>query len=371
MNKIILCSAGLILAASSAAAAPFFAIGDNAQLFLTGKASVRFDDNILTSNALKISDTIFEVTPGIDLEIGKNAQFKSKFSFTESFTRYEKTAGLNTELGSFSLLSTYENGKTSAEFDASLRQLNQNTPTSGVTGGLLRRNETSAGAKAQIVLTPKSELGVGFGYDRINYKAAGLVNSKIYTVPVNYYHELTPKIDGSVGVRYRLTQLASTPDSSDYYYNVGLRGEYTPKLRGTFSVGYDQRSIKGGKDESSIGLDSSLTYDFSPKTKATLVVSNDFGSASAGQSQEIFSLSAGIQSELGAQWIGFGNISYNSINYAGPRKDDFNQVTVGATYLVNEMFSVSGTYSYKKNSSNVAGQDYTVNVFAVSASVRY
>ena len=65
--------------AAAVQAAPFMAIGDGAELFLTGKLGVRSDDNVLLANRAE-SDLIFEFAPGVDLTFGKGAQLQGVLS---------------------------------------------------------------------------------------------------------------------------------------------------------------------------------------------------------------------------------------------------------------------------------------------------
>ncbi len=53
------------LSAAPAFAAPFLAIGDNAELFLTGRTEVRYEDNVTFSSSDELEDEAFEVTPGV------------------------------------------------------------------------------------------------------------------------------------------------------------------------------------------------------------------------------------------------------------------------------------------------------------------
>lgn len=48
------------LAATPAFAAPFLAIGDNAELFLTARSEARYEDNLTFLSSNELQDTIFE-----------------------------------------------------------------------------------------------------------------------------------------------------------------------------------------------------------------------------------------------------------------------------------------------------------------------
>ncbi len=99
-------------------AAPFMAIGDGAELFLTGTIGVRSDDNIFLASKAE-SDLIFDVAPGVSLEFGKNAQLKGALTLTDTFSNYSDNSSLNTQLFSGAFRSNYDDGKLKLGFNLS------------------------------------------------------------------------------------------------------------------------------------------------------------------------------------------------------------------------------------------------------------
>src|SRR5437870_3199696 len=85
---------------SSVYAAPFLAIGDNAELFLTGSAGVSYNDNIFLADSGpgKESDEIINFTPGINLEFGKESLVKGTMSISESLSTYLDHSEMNSQL---------------------------------------------------------------------------------------------------------------------------------------------------------------------------------------------------------------------------------------------------------------------------------
>jgi hypothetical protein len=375
MKKLVLGAVALTTLAGTAFAA--FSLGNNATVFFTGNFGVRYDDNIQLGDGTinpKISDTIFEFDPGLELDLGKpQANFSATLAFVESLTRYVDTTNLDAELASINLKSAYNApGKYTSGFHAGYSQFNQNTPISGVPG-LLRRNVTNVGGDVKYDLTAKSQLGVGLSYDQTDYKTAGLSNSKIYTVPVNYYYPITEKLFLTPGIRYRKTQLSAPgTDFTDYYYSLGLVRDIDPLLTGTFSIGLNHRQPQVGKTESSIGLDSSLAYKYTEKTNLTFKLSNDFGNASVGTSQQTLTIGGGVNHVFAPDWSGSANINYSSTKYAGTRKDEYWDFDLSAQYTVNRYWSLSLSYDYKDNSSSLGGANtYKDNLLSLKASVRY
>lgn len=166
MNYLVRGLTASVLLGSSAVAAPFLAIGDSAELFLTGSLGVRHDDNIFLG-ANKVSDTIFDVAPGFDLTFGKNALTQGSLAYTETFSRYSDNTRLDTELSSVVFTSKYDDEKLKLSFDGSFKQLNQNTrDTAQQTGDdglpvLSRRDELKLAGKSEVSISQKTSVAAG------------------------------------------------------------------------------------------------------------------------------------------------------------------------------------------------------------------
>ena len=291
----------------SAFAAPFCAIGDNAELFLTGQAGVRFDDNILLSpgGPNKKSDTILSFTPGLELDFGKDSLIKGILSVSETFTNYMSHSEFNTQLTSLNFKADYSGSeKTRVGTNAFYNQFDQTTYAANGTN--VRRNVYGGGVDGEYSLSPKTSFGSGISFSRTEYVQSGDVGSKDYGIPLNVYYGITPKVDLSAGLTYSRSDLDNGLSYDDYYYNIGARGEFTPKLKGNFSIGYDDRKGSGGagaKDNSSVAFHSGLTYAYSEKTTMTLNADKGFTNASSGTStQKNTGVSLGAQTDISAAW---------------------------------------------------------------------
>ena len=359
----------------SAWAAPFLAIGDNAELFLTGSAGVRYDSNILLApDSLRKDDTVSQIVPGFDLEFGKDSLIKGSLTGQETLNSYYKHSELNTQLGAVAFNSTFDNGKLKLGANAGYTQLDQNTYAANGTN--LRRDLTNAGVTGEISISDKTSIGSGVSYAETRYlNGTGSVNEKDYTVPVNVYYGITPKVDLSSGVTYTRSDLANGIKYDTYYYNVGARGEFTPKLSGNFSIGYNDRNGKGATatDSSGLGLQTGLAYAYTEKTQFTLNASRDFGNGASGDSQEQTSVTLGGQTNLASDWQVNADLTYRLIDYkqAGSPSANYYEATVGATYVINANLSVNGSYLFRGNQSDLSNQGFTDNVLALSITGRY
>lgn len=360
---------------ATASAAPFMAVGDGAELFVTGTVGVRADDNIFLSNNAT-SDTIFDINPGVELTFGKDAQVKGSLTLVDAFANYSSNSSLNTNLFSGDFGSNFDDGKMKLGFNAGFHELNQNTVDVRSVGRLIRRDVFSVGGKAETAISEITAVAAGLSFTHTNYKRAGYGDSDDYTLPLDFYYKWTPKVDLSAGYRYRSYQTTVGPDSKDNFFNVGARGEFSPKLKGQFAVGYFQRRLSRGASENMLGADASLTLEVSPKSSLQLGASSSPDTSPQGAQQKNYSINGALTTNISEQWSVNAGLSYRAIAYqssttAVGRTDDYVEGALGATYVINAYTRLVGAYAYRHNGSKLAGGDFTNNVFSVAASLRY
>lgn len=363
--RIALVSAAL---GSAAHAAPFLAIGDGAELFVTGTLGVRSDDNIFLSGN-EVSDTIFDINPGVEITFGKDAALKGALTLVDSFANYSDNSKLNTNLFSGDFRANYDDGKLKLKFNTGFHELNQN---SADIQGLTRRDQFVIGTGAEVEISQITSVGAGVNFDHTNYKRRTYGDSDDLTVPVNFYYKWTPKVDLSLGYRYRNyeTTAPGSLDSNDHYFNIGARGEFTPKLTGQVSAGVTNRELSNGDSKSLPGFEASLTYALTPKTTLQFGGSNDFGTSPQGQQQKNLAFNGSVAINIDEQWSVNGGLSYRAIGY-DTRTDDYFEGSLGANYILNAYVKLNASYVYRSNSSAALGGDFTNNVFSISASLRY
>ncbi len=367
--KIALLSTGLGL--SFAKAAPFMAVGDNAELFLTGAATLQSDDNIYLDASNAKSDTVYSFTPGVDLVFGKGSITTGNAYFKEEIRRYGSNSNQNTELASLGIKTSYDNGVTKAGFNAAYTELAQNDNDVRATGTIVHRNLTNVAANLEFGFSEKTSLGTGISFDRTDYGPSTYSDSNIWSLPVDVYFKASPKLDWSLGYRYRSSQLSGKGiDSTDHFLNLGARGEFSPKLTGQIRFGYTRRSLDVGGDENLFGVDGNLKYDFSEKTSYRFNIGNDFGSSGTGDSTKNFSLGLNASNKMSEQWSFTGGLSYRKIDYA-KRSDDYIEGLLSVTYSLNAMVNFGASYTYRNNTSDLASAEFTNSVFSVGANIRY
>jgi hypothetical protein len=362
---------------SSSFAAPFLAIGDNAELFATADAIAAYNDNIfLSASGNEEEDVVFTFRPGFDLQFGKDSLLKGNLVGTGTFTSYSDNSDLNNQLLGLGGSGSYSNGNLSLAANASFNELDQPTvdAVSGTT--LIERDVTAAGINGELAFSEKISAGAGVSYTDTNYEDVAYTDQQNYTVPVNVYYELTPKVDLSAGVRYTRVELdgAGVDHYDDFYYNVGARGAFTPKLSGDFSVGYTTRDASSGADpDGAIGATASLAYAYSDKTLLSLLLGRNFNNSSTGASYENSEITLRAVSAITVDWRLNASITYRELDYqATNQTEDYIEGSVGATYIINNHLSAGLTYTYRdKSSDGGALSEFKNNVVSLSLSARY
>lgn len=370
-SYLLLASAVALGAVSRASAA--YPIADGAELYLTLRGAVQANDNIfLGTSGNETSDTIIEVTPGIEVLFGQTSLSPSSFTLTETFKNYADEGDLDTSLTTLDYRTAFDDGKLKLNLDAGYQQLDQ--ATRDVRGaGLIRRDVTRGGVVGESNLTFRSSLRAGVTYNETDYSPTSFADLRTVQIPINYYYELTPLVDASVGFRYKDNKLGNNrPDSNEYIYSVGVRGEVAPKLTGELSAGFHQFRPDAGKDAETFGLASNFSYAYSPKTTLSFGASNDYGFSSVGDTYRNFGITFGATATVSSQLSINALVGYNKYSYeTTTQKDDFISGQLSANYAVNEKFSVIGTYLYADNDSSLPVSTFSSNILNLAGSLRF
>lgn len=352
-------------------------IGDEAELFVTGVASAAYNDNIFLAGSNAKADEIFDISPGLSYEFGKNhALTVGKLAAFEDFQFFGSHSKLNNQFFNAATNVTYDDQKDKVTFDGSFYQTDQAQRDISNNAFLVNRDVSHVDAADEVQLGDnKSSFSAGVVWDDTSYKRAGYVGLDTVSIPVNYYLKLEPKLDISAGFRYRNSNLGvGGIDSQDYYYNVGARGEFTPDLSGQFDIGYSQQQMKIGSNHNGLGADSTFTYTYSPATSFNFGANDDFGYDATGAAYRLLSPFVGYLTALDATWSFNARVSYGRYSYlifAQSRQDNFYTAQAGITHIVNGYLIVSALYSHNENDSNLSAFNFKNNVFTISASLHY
>ncbi len=341
---------------------PEMKFGDNAELFLTGTASIGYDDNIFLSSGSKTGDTIFNFAPGIDLPFGTSSTLSGDFLARVDFLEYAEHSAEDAILPDIRFSSKYDAGKTKFNVTASYQDVAQNNATIRLNGLVVQTDLTNIFVYGESGLTEKTSVGVGVKYNDTTYNQPQFDDSSTWSVPVDIYYGFSPKTSVSMGYRYSDSTVSGNGvDNSDNFFNVGARGEFTPLLTGQFRIGYDELEYAhGGSKSSQLGVDSTFVYTYSPKTTYTLGINNFFANSGIGVVTRDLNVAISGTTAVTNEWSVTPTIGYSHVAYPGTpeRIDNVWQVQVALSYAINAYSTVTMAVAANDDNSNLPGVSF-------------
>jgi len=376
LQKRILISTGVLLFTGCILRAdPLLSFGPDIPLFTTGSVTVRHDDNVFLTESGRKADTLYVLDPGLDMHVNGSGGSAS-LTYDEQFVRYGSNTSLNDNLANVVALLTFQDATSQVSLQAGFVQMDESSIGSENIDQTVKHSTSSASLGGEWEVTAKSLVGVGLDFSRTMFPEAGFIDGDAWSVPVDYYFAVTPKLDLSLGDRYdRNIQDNGVGNSSDQFFNVGARGEFTPKLSGQVRVGVDLLKPQGGgAGTSEPGLGMTLTYLATPRTTLALSSDNEFAQSPLGTTQEVFSIAPTASVALGQAWSLNVGGSLNATKYlmvAPERKDKFwvGDVGIGYAFSVNTVVRVG--YVFRTNSSTLATATFDDDLLSVSGSSRF
>ncbi len=397
-----------LLAASAgvptASAAPLVSIGDNLDIFFKGTATGQYNSNILSSpgGPNKKDDYIVTVSPGFEVNYGKDSTTNVNLTYREDFIRYIQNDSLNDNLSNIYLTASREQGDFIFTVKLSYVQAYTNTQ-SAITPTLstiLRSDVENADGKVHYDISPKFYTDVAIDFTQTEYQGGSgtpYQNVSVYTFPFNLYYIYSPSFDFGVSYTYTQTEPenskaflpppnATTPVAFGRrrYNNYGGLSAHIKsweKITGTVTVGITNNKIDGAPgapsgDDTTVGFNGKLQYDFSPKLAFFLNTNRGFSAGAQGQNiestsaslsahyiySEFISLDATPMSYTYSEYLGAGS---------GGRRDNTYNPSFSINWSPTTYLQLSAGYSYYMNSSNAFGSTYNINLVTISASLRY
>lgn len=401
-NKRNLTHSGRALGVASVLLFPFVTpsagalvtIGDQTRLFFNGSATARYDDNIFLSDDNEESDTIFIISPGLELNVGARENANINLFYREDIYSYQDNSELDENLSNVFFESYWEQARLDLRFDASFQELMQATSdlvrqAAPDFNELILRDLFKANARGEYELSELTSASVGVGYSSLDFETRGYVDRDVVSVPVNFYWAARPQLDLSVGYRYRHTDNDArepilfanplifgpeqdVPNYTDHYFNVGARGEVAPKLVGEARAGYQLREVEDNSDRDSLSFGVDFSHFTTPNTTLLIGLSRDFETGGEGDSVTRTGGSLGARHTFSHLVSGSAGVNYYDRDYAGSgRQDETLDLNVGVSYSPIVYVDLSANYTYRQNESNDDSLDFTNNIFSVSAALRY
>lgn len=371
-------------------AAALVSIGDYAEIFFNGSASVRYNDNLFLNESNERSDTIFILSPGVELNVGQRANANLNIYYREDFYLYDKNSRLDTNTTNVFLESFWNQSRLDLRFDASYEELIQTTPDivrlNSNINDLVEREQTRANLRGEYEISELTSASAGIGYSKLDFKSPGFSDREIITIPLNAYYSVTPLVDLSIGYRFRDADVSdqtaytfngtpipsrSRSDYQDHYFNIGARGELAPKLMGEARAGYQYRDIKDGGSKDTLSFSADVSHFTTANTTLLVGLFRDFDISVEGESTTRTGGNLGVRHTFSHLISGSAGAHYYERSYNGGRKDKTIDVHVGATYSPITYLDLSATYVFRHNDSNIKQVEFDNNIFSVSAALRY
>jgi hypothetical protein len=379
---IAIAAAVSALGLSTAHAVPGMKFSDNSELFVTGTASVAYDDNIFVSSGKKTGDTLYDLIPGLDLPFGSVSDVSGDAFAKVDFVQYADHSGQDAALPDLGLTTKYDEGKSKFDFNAGYQELAQNNASIRLGDVIVKTDEASAGLYGESGLTEKSSIGAGINYLDTTYNQHAFIDSSVVSVPVDAYYSYSPKTDVSVGYKYTDSeQNKNAPNYDTNFVNVGLRGEFTPLLTGQIRVGYEvlqyseQPAPHASRYSDQLGVDGNFTYAATDKSSYTLDLSNGYDNSGIGVVTK--DLTAGIsgKTELNPQWQFVPGVTFTRETYptvgATERRDNIWTGSAGIVYIYNTYANVALTYSLNDDNSSTSAISYSDSRVTLAVNLRY
>ena len=378
-------------------AAPLVSIGDSVDVFFNGSSSLEWQSNVFSDERGAVDDYKYTVSPGFEINVGRGLSNADLSIITRyDIVRFDKVTDLDNELFHIKAVGSYAGSRLTVNGLVSYDE-NQSNGADGndnQKGKLSASETTAANLNGEYTLSPKFSFGAGVNYNKREYKESSSADRESYTVPLDIFYELTPKVDLSIGYTYTSTEVSRTLsgvdevdgyDKEQHFVNVGARGDLLPKLNGSFKIGFNtmdsddpltlEDNVLGREDRNSssgLGLDASFTYLATAKVSTNLNLNRNFDVAGQGESTEATRVDLSANYSINTRFTATANLGYTLREYVDSKREDDNYRTgLSLSYVPNEYWRFSTGYNYTENDSNSDGQSYEAHVINVSASLRY
>ena len=389
-----LTSVGLPIAVQ---AAPLVSIGDSVDVFFNGSSSLEWQSNVFSDESGAVDDFEYTVSPGFEVNVGRGLSNLDLSIITRyEIVRFDEVTDLNNELFHIKAVGSYAGSRLTLNGLVSYDESQSNGPdgNDNQKGKLSASETTAANLNGEYTLSPKFSFGAGVNYNNREYKEGSSADRESYTVPLDIFYELTPKVDLSIGYTYTSTEVLGTVsgtaevgdyDKEQHFVNIGARGDLLPKLNGSFKIGFNtmdsddpntQDGVVPGRSDrdssSSLGLDASFTYLATAKVNTQLGLNRNFDVAGQGESTEATRVDLSANYSINTRYTATANLGYTLREYVdADREDDNYRTGVSLSYLPNQYWRFSAGYNYTENDSSADGQSYEAHAINVSASLRY
>lgn len=373
---------------------PLPGLGEDAGIHGLLNASVAYNDNIYLSETDEDADTIFTISPGLELVTGEESRSKMSLRFVENILFYMDATENNRALENLDFLFTHggEGQKLKLTVAAGFHHNQSASGRDTYTKGMMTRSYNYyANGLISYKLGEKTSIRSGFKWTGLSYEnstAKYYYNDRQqYTVPLYLYYAVTEKLNAGLSAEYRYVDLSTSGmnratgktagTEQVWFFGLSAEGNAWEKLSLSGRIGvttsdYSDRTIDTLDGRDTFGMSITADYQATEKLSTALTLNREFDLGSAAEGILATGVTLSGNYRINDFWAANASLSYRLDDYlASAREDDIYKATVGASYAINEWASAYANYSLAIDDSNVKGSDYTNNIVTVGISLRY
>lgn len=347
-----------------------------------GSSALVWQSNIFYDDQEEEDELMLVMSPGLEANFGsKLSAFEATLKGNYEIQRFEELFDLGDEYVHVSAISSYDGARLDLNAAYSFDEEQTTAGEQGTSGSqFIEMDITRAHLLSVYVLSPKFSVESGVRYHDREFKEAKdrLADVESYSIPVDIFYELTPKMDLSLGYEYTLEEVGTSTEDfhrKSNFLNLGARGDLFPKLSGFFKIGFRNVNPEGSTREtdSSLGLDADFTHLTTPKLTSELHLHRRFEVGSEAQSVESTGAKLNMEYAISGNYraSAYSDFVYQEFKDGNDGNDFIKRLGIRFSYLPNQYWRFGTGYAYVENDSNRLEQGYENHIIDLSASLRY
>lgn len=296
----------LFLTGNALSSAPMITIGDTATIHVSAEAEFQYLSNVTlaTDPAFVVDDALIKFTPGFSFGLFEDSQITDfAIGAERGILQFMDNTVFNDEPWGLYMNTKYKGYPFAFSMDWHKQEQLQNiTSFPGLgepTNDILQTVVEDFQMNFDLSFSQKLGIRTGIQWHIQDFTNPIYLDSDLFALPITFFYKISPKLESSVGYRFRNVETGSSAEHSDHYINLNLIGQMTQKTYLHLTFGFQNRnsdyvgfadSISNNTFSSNLGI----TYNATEKIKLEAGIFRDFNvGATAGESIEYTSANIG------------------------------------------------------------------------------
>lgn len=357
------------------------------KIYVSGTFSMGFDSNI-SASAANTSDVT--QSAGINVEYQRRAGLIGvNASVSYSLNQFLKNKSNNSANPAYSIEFDKTTGRTTGTLNINAQRSSQADVAANVHTVSWNIN---TGLNLRYPVIERYSFTGSFNYGMLRYTETGgqqLINLTTEAAAVGLFYVLSEERDLYANYRYRNEASSDNTSTADHEVSFGVNGRIIGQLNGNISVGYQLRFphgilVDGVPDNTSyrsITATGAAAYHLTKKIALNASLSKDFATTSTNATTDTTATSLNLAYSMNAKISATTGVGYGISNFLGPfglvpgtsieRKDSYFSWSDGVSYTFNGHLSLSLSYGFFKNWSNLSFATFKRNSFTLTVSSRW